>query len=360
MIMEENQNPEEELYTIIQDDKGYPKLIRTSYVKNPRFQSPVVFFSKDVLNFADDDKQYITGAELIPGMKLPKIHPETGKVIPLIFSKEQIEDINKDFFKGGNINETNIEHDQNGISKEDVIIESWIKSDLKNDKSIALGLPADLPVGTLFRTRYISDKEKFLKMKSGEIPVYGYSPELGFDKIIKLSKDNIEMENKDTKEKIKTKSFLSNVTQTIKDEFNKIFQEELSQIDFTEKEINNTMENTNKTAEDTTKVTAPDHTAELTKLTQMITDLTSTVTTLKTEVEASKTENKTLVEQFSAIKTENETLKADVEKFSKKPAIAGVNTTATAPAKDVSKMKFSEKLAYEILKTRENIEAAKK
>ena len=69
--------------------------------------------------------------------------------------------------------EVKTDHDK--IADEVCVVESWIKTDMFKDKSVALGLNETLPVGTWFCGMKVNNIETWERIKSGELK--GFSVE---------------------------------------------------------------------------------------------------------------------------------------------------------------------------------------
>lgn len=127
-----------------------------SFVKDPAMEENFIALSKDVIELAtQNDKQYVTGAVLIPN----KLIPRKGNKA-LRFSADSIEKLRNKFHQTGSLQSTNIEHSTEMVNAN--LNESWIKTDDVNDKSVALGL-GHLPVGTWFTQYHVPNGEDWNK-----------------------------------------------------------------------------------------------------------------------------------------------------------------------------------------------------
>lgn len=172
-------------------------ILRISLVECPAIESPVIFLEKEsketLYNFSQiGDQQLITGPVLIPN----KIIERSNRNI--VFTEQDIVDI-RDKFEEQQLNDKmNLQHKipfQGGYG-----VESWIKVNATADKSLALGLDPNLPVGTYFKTYKIKDKNTWQAMKDGKIPVTGFSLEGLFAEVLieGLEKEKMKSKTKST------------------------------------------------------------------------------------------------------------------------------------------------------------------
>lgn len=141
-------------------------------VEHPAIEVNFLAFSKDEKNkqifHFNEEKRIVTGPVLVPDKRIYRY--SDGFEYYVYFGQETIEKVAHEFL--GNINRFNIEHEKEveGVK----IIESWVKSDLEFDKSVALDMPL-LPVGTWFISAKIDDDETWQNVKNGQF--HGFSLE---------------------------------------------------------------------------------------------------------------------------------------------------------------------------------------
>tara|TARA_R110000868_G_scaffold364526_1_gene627385 strand:- start:2217 stop:3533 length:1317 start_codon:yes stop_codon:yes gene_type:complete len=184
--------------TNLSDETGIDKV---AFVLEPAIESGAVFLHSEQVSetksyvFSSEDspfQQMIFAPILIPD-KLIYRREDSGYEYNIYFSSEDIFNIKKKFMASNKAFATNFQHKIPFAGAQ--LVEVWQKTDLKNDKSIALGLDASLPVNTLFLGYYIENKDTFLAMKSGQIPVTGLSLEgLFSDVLVKAEAQKPEME----------------------------------------------------------------------------------------------------------------------------------------------------------------------
>lgn len=152
---------------LIEDDDSVNKI---SLVKTPAIQKDFVALSKEEPikhNFTVDEKQIVTGPALIPD----KLIYRKAESLPdnedgyIKFSKETIEKASQLYLSSSNNNNVNIEHttDVDNVK----MIESWLVSDIKNDKVNSLGI--DVPEGTWMVSYKVNDDAIWSDIKSGNI-----------------------------------------------------------------------------------------------------------------------------------------------------------------------------------------------
>ncbi|GAB2542364.1 XkdF-like putative serine protease domain-containing protein [Rufibacter soli] len=153
------------------DEKTGVSLI--SFVSTPAIETDFIALSKqlEVRLAQDEAKQILTGPVLIPDQK---IYRKDGKEeFYITFSADTIERIRNKFFQKGNTHATNLEHEL--ALDGNYVVESWLISDAKKDKAVALGFEG-LPVGTWMASYKVPDKE-FWDEKVATGVVKGFSLE---------------------------------------------------------------------------------------------------------------------------------------------------------------------------------------
>lgn len=137
-----------------------------SVVKNAAVESDFVYFSEQKLEKfvgVDGERRMIYGCALRPSFP---IYRNNGKEeYYLEFDKEAIDKISKNYFKMGFQSSWTEGHkdEVEGLT----ITESWIKESMTMDKSVALGLDANLPLGSWFIGAYCENDEIWKRIKDG-------------------------------------------------------------------------------------------------------------------------------------------------------------------------------------------------
>lgn len=142
-----------------------------SLVDAPAIEEDFVFLSSDdkrtKIVMSTDERHLVFGPVLIPDLNIYRYNDETNEEYYVSFSKEVIDKMAKDFMT--NYRQHNITLGHESEASEVCIVESWIKEDLKLDKSVALGLNESLPVGTWFVGMRVNNVDTWERIKSGEL-----------------------------------------------------------------------------------------------------------------------------------------------------------------------------------------------
>jgi len=189
---------------------------KVSRVEKGAMKNPFVLLSdveSEVKLSTDSYKQWVSGPLAIPMrgvVRLGKRADGSEFFYNAFITAADIEKAMIKFFADGADNKTNLHHNNETI-EEDYVVESWIKMS-ENDKSVTLFPGENYPIGTWFLTYYIKDKEKFMRIVSGEEKTKCFSLEAHFGmKIITdpIEKQKIEsqllsvIDNNITKENLK-------------------------------------------------------------------------------------------------------------------------------------------------------------
>ena len=159
-----------------------------SFVSSPAIEKDFMHFKehKDKFEFkaTDVEKRIVTGPAMVPNQEIIRMDAENNPYF-VYFTEETILKAQEIFAKYGKTKSTNFEH-QTGL-RDVTVVESWIVTDPKNDKSNALGF-SEVPKGSWF-VSYKVDNDKLWKMvKAGEVK--GFSIEGVFSKnIIQMSEE---------------------------------------------------------------------------------------------------------------------------------------------------------------------------
>lgn len=181
----------------IYDINGFDSLVyAVSFVEDPAIEESYVALSKQktpvVVTMEKDDRHLVVGPALIPDQLIYRRDEYTGEEYYLRFSAESIAQLARRFLAE---REVTLDHERfaNGA----YIAESWIKEDMEKDKSVALGLNPELPVGTWFLTTFVDSQELWEQVKNGRWT--GYSVE-AWCSIIENDMFKKQNKNKDNEE----------------------------------------------------------------------------------------------------------------------------------------------------------------
>lgn len=137
------------------------------------------------VQFADEERHILTGAFLIPDMKITR-YKESGEEYKVFFSKETVERLSREFMAN---RQFNLGHSTDTPNVQ--LIESWIKT-TDQDKSTALGL--NVPIGTWLGSVYVSDDALWKDIKEGKYRGFSIAGEF----IASKSQDFAAQEDSDT------------------------------------------------------------------------------------------------------------------------------------------------------------------
>lgn len=143
------------LFEILLDESDFTEGIQAiSLVGDPAMESNWLTLAKQKLNLksVDDEKHILMGAVLIPDKPILRLD-SLGDEFHIFFKAETIEKALHMYALNGNHNQATVEH-MNSIGST-VVVETWIKTDPKLDKSNAFGF--DEPVGTWFAMMKVTD-----------------------------------------------------------------------------------------------------------------------------------------------------------------------------------------------------------
>lgn len=150
-------------------------VLAMSVVDAPAVESEFVYLSKQKVDkfiaLEENTKHMIYGCALRPDF--PIYRNDGVEEYYLEFSKDAVEKLARNFMVNGLQQNFTQAHksEVEGIT----ITESWIKADMEKDKSVALGLDAELPVGTWLIGAYCNNAEIWDKVKAGTY--HGFSVE---------------------------------------------------------------------------------------------------------------------------------------------------------------------------------------
>lgn len=151
-------------------------VLAMSVVDEPAVESEFIYLSKQqkvdkFVALETNEKHMIYGCALRPDF--PIYRNDSTEEYYLEFSKEAVEKLARNFMVNGFQQNFTQAHksEVEGIT----VTESWIKVDMEKDKSVALGLDADLPVGSWLIGAYCNNADVWDKVKAGTY--HGFSCE---------------------------------------------------------------------------------------------------------------------------------------------------------------------------------------
>lgn len=185
-----------------------------SMVEMPAIEEDFVALAKqeeEKVFLQSDEKHMVYGAVLVPEKDIYRNDGE--KEYYLSFSKESIEKMSQDFMKEYRQHEITVDHEDN--ANEVCVVESWIKADLYKDKSVALGLNPELPVGTWFAGMKVNNVDVWERVKAGELKGFSVESMISLEEFGKQNENNMNIETNDEMFFSKLKNAIKEVLSTI-------------------------------------------------------------------------------------------------------------------------------------------------
>jgi hypothetical protein len=169
-----------------------------SVVESPAIESDFIALKKHEIELkeVDAEKRILMGAALIPNKQIYRKNDKNEEYY-IYFSEETVRKASELFFMNSNQNNATLEHKQKleGMS----VVESWIVEG-SHDKSMNYGF--NFPKGTWVISMKVNNDEIWNKVKLGEVK--GFSIEGYFADKYEMSLNNIDMEEIEMVEKIKS------------------------------------------------------------------------------------------------------------------------------------------------------------
>lgn len=164
-----------------------------SMVDEPAIEEEFVALAKEEekveIQLSEDEKHMVYGAVLVPDKDIYRNNGEQEFYIS--FSKESIEKMAQDFMKEYRQKEVTLDHSEE--ASEVCVVESWIKADLFKDKSVALGLNEQLPVGTWFAGMKVNNIETWDRIKAGELRGFSVESLISLEEFGKQNENNMDI-----------------------------------------------------------------------------------------------------------------------------------------------------------------------
>ena len=185
-----------------------------SLVESPAIEENFIALSKEEqvvdVKLSEDEKHIVYGAVLVPSRD---IYRNNGKDEYYInFSSESIEKMSQDFMREYRQYEVKTDHDK--IADEVCVVESWIKTSMTMDKSVALGLNPELPIGTWFCGMKVNNLDTWERIKSGELRGFSVESMISLEEFSKIDNNMDNMTN-DMKFWDKMKDILNEVFSSV-------------------------------------------------------------------------------------------------------------------------------------------------
>lgn len=301
-----------------------------SIVESPAIEETLVALEeqKEIkVQLANEEKHMLYSAVLVPDKPIYRRN-EDGDEFYVEFTKESIEHMSQQFFKDYKQNEITLDHET--TASDVTVVESWLKSDLFKDKSVALGLNESLPIGTWFVGMKVNQIDVWDRVKSGELRGFSVESLLRLEEFSKEDKIENNM-NIETNE-----MFWTTLKNTIKEIFTSSSMIEKNESeDIEPTNIDLEAETQTETVVETPTVEEPK--AEEPKVEEPAVEEPK-VEEPKPQEEEPKVEQpkdthleeliNSLKEEVEALKKMNSGLNNKVKELSKQPSAAPVNTNA--------------------------------
>lgn len=298
-----------------------------SIVESPAIEETLVALEeqKEIkVQLANEEKHMLYSAVLVPDKPIYRRN-EDGDEFYVEFTKESIEHMSQQFFKDYKQNEVTLDHET--TASDVTVVESWLKSDLFKDKSVALGLNESLPIGTWFVGMKVNQIDVWDRVKSGELRGFSVESLIRLEEFSKEDKIENNM-NIETNE-----MFWTTLKNTIKEIFTSSSMIEKKEDDI---EPTNDIELEEQTPQEPT--VEPQPTVEEPKVEETVVEEPKVEEPKPTEepkVEEPKPQDTHLEELINSLKEEVEALKkmnsglnSKVKELSKQPSAAPINTNA--------------------------------
>lgn len=138
-----------------------------------------------------EEKKQITGPAMVPNIDILRLDEVTGEYYNCWFSEETIVKASSLYLKNSNHRSANFNH-TNKFTDDIYVIESWIVTDPKMDKSKALGFE-DIDKGTWMVTYQVENDELWKEIKQSDFT--GFSIEGFFETFNQVENDEIKIKN---------------------------------------------------------------------------------------------------------------------------------------------------------------------
>lgn len=186
-----------------------------SLVESPAIEETLVALEeqKEIkVQLANEEKHMVYSAVLVPDKPIYRRN-EDGDEYYVEFTKESIEHMSQQFFKEYKQNEITLDHET--TASDITVVESWLKSDLYKDKSVALGLNPDLPVGTWFAGMKVNQIDAWERVKDGSLKGFSVESLIRLEEFSKEEKNDNNMTNE-----IESMNFWKKMKEVLQEVFN--------------------------------------------------------------------------------------------------------------------------------------------
>lgn len=317
-----------------------------SLVESPAIEETLVALEEQKpikVQLADEEKYMVYSAVLVPDKPIYRRN-EDGDEFYIEFTKESIEKMAQEYLMNYRQNEITLDHET--MANDITLVESWIKTDMYKDKSVAIGLSEDLPIGTWIAGLKVNQIDAWNRIKNGELRGFSVESMISLEEFSKQEQNtnnmNIETNDMfwDKLKNILKDTFSKKVEESTIDElaansgFTNVedYQKEVEAVKAELEEQNAEEPAVEPTVEPTVEELKP---AEEPKVDEPVVE--------EPKVEEKPKEDNTkhleeligsLKEEINALKEMNSGLNDKVKELSKEPSAKPVNTNAKPSAAD--------------------------
>lgn len=320
-----------------------------SLVESPAIEETLVALEEQKpikVQLADEEKYMVYSAVLVPDRPIYRRNDD-GDEFYIEFTKESIEKMAQEYLMNYRQNEITLDHAT--MANDITLVESWIKTDMYKDKSVAIGLSEDLPIGTWIAGLKVNQIDAWNRIKNGELRGFSVESMISLEEFSKQEQNtnNMNIETNDM--------FWDKLKNILKDTFSKKVEEPtveelaansgFTNVEEYEKEVEAVKEELGE-QNAPTEPQAQEPTVETPKTEEPVTEEQNVEEPKPTE-EAQKAEEKpqennkhleelinSLKEEINALKEMNNGLNDKVKELSKEPSTKPVNTNAKPSAAD--------------------------
>lgn len=320
-----------------------------SLVESPAIEETLVALEEQKpikVQLADEEKYMVYSAVLVPDRPIFRRN-EDGDEFYIEFTKESIEKMAQEYLMNYRQNEITLDHET--MANDITLVESWIKTDMYKDKSVAIGLSEDLPIGTWIAGLKVNQIDAWNRIKNGELRGFSVESMISLEEFSKQEQNtnNMNIETNDM--------FWDKLKNILKDTFSKKVEEPtveelaansgFTNVEEYEKEVEAVKEELEE-QNAPTEPQAQEPTVETPKVDEQVAEEPNAEEPKPTD-EAPKAEEKpqennkhleelinSLKEEINALKEMNNGLNDKVKELSKEPSTKPVNTNAKPSAAD--------------------------
>lgn len=320
-----------------------------SLVESPAIEETLVALEEQKpikVQLADEEKYMVYSAVLVPDKPIFRRN-EDGDEFYIEFTKESIEKMAQEYLMNYRQNEITLDHET--MANDITLVESWIKTDMYKDKSVAIGLSEDLPIGTWIAGLKVNQIDAWNRIKNGELRGFSVESMISLEEFSKQEQNtnNMNIETNDM--------FWDKLKNILKDTFSKKVEEPtveelaansgFTNVEEYDKEVEAVKEELEE-QNATTEPQAQEPTVETPKVDEPVVEEPKVEEPKPTD-EAPKAEEKpqennkhleelinSLKEEINALKEMNNGLNDKVKELSKEPSAKPVNTNAKPSAAD--------------------------